>query len=195
MAIGTKSIQAGGETFTPVLGDPIVNETPSGVLDGTNRTFVISLAPQAGTVMVFLDGMLMKPGAGNDYTISGATITWEYDIGSCPTAQMLVWYLKEGESINVWNPIITTATVTAERNDAVFCDTTAIGPFTVLLPASPEIGDVVRVINLNNSFETNNLTIGRNSSNIMGLAEDLIVDENISFDLMYSNASQGWTIM
>jgi len=48
-----------------------------GAIDGVNAVFVMASAPNpAGTENVFLNGILQEPGAGNDYTISGLTITF-----------------------------------------------------------------------------------------------------------------------
>lgn len=58
---------------TPSFAD---RETPSGSVDGSNTSFGLAHTPTAGTEMVFLNGILQEPGAGNDYTISGATITY-----------------------------------------------------------------------------------------------------------------------
>jgi hypothetical protein len=54
----------------------VVRETPSGTINGVNTTFTLANTPIAGTEMVFLNGILQEPGAGNDYTISGAAITY-----------------------------------------------------------------------------------------------------------------------
>ena len=60
----------------PTIYTP-VKEVPSGDINGTNVTFVISDAPAvAGTEQVFLNGLLQFSGAGDDYTISGGTITF-----------------------------------------------------------------------------------------------------------------------
>jgi len=45
------------------------------VKNGTNTSFVLAFTPTVGTEEVFLNGVLQEPGAGNDYTISGGTIT------------------------------------------------------------------------------------------------------------------------
>lgn len=50
-------------------------ETPSGTINGSNVTFTLANTPTAGSEHVFLNGELQDVGAGNDYTISGATIT------------------------------------------------------------------------------------------------------------------------
>lgn len=57
--------------------DVIVNETPSGTVNGTNPTFTLANTPESGTVAVHVNGLRQKSGAGNDYTISGSTITFE----------------------------------------------------------------------------------------------------------------------
>lgn len=56
----------------------VFNETPSGVVDGVNTEFVLADEPVSGTVQVFYDGVKMDEGVGNDYTISGDTITLEF---------------------------------------------------------------------------------------------------------------------
>ena len=53
----------------------IVRETPSGTLNSSNVTFGLAHTPTSGKEMVFLNGIVQNPGGGNDYTISGATIT------------------------------------------------------------------------------------------------------------------------
>ena len=63
-------------TGKPTIYTP-VKEVPSGNINGTNVTFVISDSPAvAGTEQVFLNGLLQFAGAGDDYTISGDTITF-----------------------------------------------------------------------------------------------------------------------
>ncbi|MFZ5985498.1 MAG: hypothetical protein ACOYWZ_00005, partial [Bacillota bacterium] len=54
----------------------IIRETPSGAINGTNVTFTLANTPVTGTETVYLNGLLQEPGAGNDYTISGTTITY-----------------------------------------------------------------------------------------------------------------------
>jgi hypothetical protein len=53
----------------------VTRETPTGSVNSSNVTFTLASAPTANTEEVFLNGLLQEPGAGNDYTISGATIT------------------------------------------------------------------------------------------------------------------------
>ena len=53
----------------------VTRETPTGAVNGSNVTFTLANTPVAGTEHVYINGLLMEPGAGNDYTISGSTIT------------------------------------------------------------------------------------------------------------------------
>lgn len=53
----------------------VVRETPSGTINGSNTSFTLANTPVSGTESVFLNGILQDAGAGNDYTISGTTIT------------------------------------------------------------------------------------------------------------------------
>jgi hypothetical protein len=53
----------------------VTRESPSGLINGSNTTYTLANTPSVGTEEVFLNGILLDPGAGNDYTISGATIT------------------------------------------------------------------------------------------------------------------------
>lgn len=56
-------------------GDFIHNETPSGSVNGSNVTFTLANTPQSGKLLLFLNGLLQEEGSGNDFTISGTTIT------------------------------------------------------------------------------------------------------------------------
>lgn len=54
----------------------VTRETPSGTINGSNTTFVLAFTPISGTEHVYLNGILQESGSGNDYTISGPTITY-----------------------------------------------------------------------------------------------------------------------
>jgi hypothetical protein len=53
----------------------IDKEVPSGSINGVNTAFTLANTPVAGSEHVYLNGILIESGAGNDYTISGASIT------------------------------------------------------------------------------------------------------------------------
>ena len=56
--------------------DVICNEVPSGLINSSNTVYTLANTPVAGTVEVYLNGLLQAPGTGLDYTISGGTITF-----------------------------------------------------------------------------------------------------------------------
>jgi len=89
-----------------------------------------------------------------------------------------------------------TTTYTTVNGDQVLVDTSGGGigtAITINLPASPAVGNEVTFIDSGNNFASNNLTIGRNSSNILGSGSDLVVSANGSaFTLVYVNATRGW---
>ena len=76
----------------------------------------------------------------------------------------------------------------------MFANTTS-GAWTLTLPASPSIGDEVSVVDYAGTFDTNNLTIGRNSQKIQGSAADLTVaTERAGFTLAFTDGTQGWLL-
>jgi hypothetical protein len=51
-------------------------EIPSGTINGVNTSFTLAFSPISGTEHVYLNGLFQESGAGNDYTLSGAIITF-----------------------------------------------------------------------------------------------------------------------
>jgi hypothetical protein len=92
-----------------------------------------------------------------------------------------------------WQAVKTTG-FTGAAGEGYFCDTTG-GAFTATLPATPTLGDEVTFVDYAGTFDTNNLTVGRNSENIQGSAADLTVSvERAGLTLVYSGATQGWLL-
>jgi hypothetical protein len=88
-----------------------------------------------------------------------------------------------------------TNTYTAFAGDKIFVDTSSTA-FTITLPASPSVGDEVRFLDLANTFDSNNLTVARNSQKIDGATSDLTVaTEGAAFALVYSGATYGWKLL
>ena len=69
------------------------------------------------------------------------------------------------------------------------------GGVTITLPASPATGDEVHFVDQGYDFNSNALTVGRNSSNIANAASDLTVNtQGAAFGLVFSgDATTGWT--
>jgi hypothetical protein len=92
-----------------------------------------------------------------------------------------------------WQAVKTTG-FTAVAGEGYFCDTSSAA-FTATLPATPTLGDEVTFVDYAGTFDTNNLTVGRNSENIQGSAADLTVSvERAGLTLVYSGATQGWLL-
>ena len=88
-----------------------------------------------------------------------------------------------------------TGTYTAFAGDKIFVNTSS-GAFTITLPASPSAGDEVRFLDLANTFDSNNLTVARNSEKIDGATSDLTVaTEGAAFALVYSGSTYGWKLL
>ena len=81
-----------------------------------------------------------------------------------------------------------TTNYTAVNGDQIIADTSG-GAFTITLPATPSLGDVV-IITDGGNFATTNLTVGRNSSLIQDLAEDLTINlQGVTVQLIYSGTT------
>jgi hypothetical protein len=84
--------------------------------------------------------------------------------------------------------------LTVASNDRYFINTTA-GPQTVILPASPQTGDQISLLDLASTFDTNNCTINRNGNKIMGTETNLILStEDEAITLVYTGATYGWKL-
>jgi hypothetical protein len=54
----------------------VMDEVPSGTIDGSNASFTLANTPLAGKLLVFKNGQKMFIGASNDYTLSGAVVSF-----------------------------------------------------------------------------------------------------------------------
>ena len=93
-----------------------------------------------------------------------------------------------------WDTTVKTSGFTAVSGVGYFVNTTS-GAITVTLPASPDAGAVVAVSDYANNFATNNLTLGRNGSNIGGVAANsVLVVNGAAVTLVYVDATKGWIV-
>ena len=94
-------------------------------------------------------------------------------------------------------PVVVTANATVVLTGlrAVYACNTQAGSFTLTLPASPAAGTIVKVRDYKSTFAVNNLTVARNGKNILGLAEDYILDvSNYGREFVYVDATMGWSV-
>jgi hypothetical protein len=67
----------------------IDNETPTPAVDGVTTVFTLAHTPNPSTsAKGYLEGLRLNPGVGNDFTISGATITMAV---APPAGQPFLW--------------------------------------------------------------------------------------------------------
>jgi hypothetical protein len=93
---------------------------------------------------------------------------------------------------NPWQS--TSSSITIAANDRYFVNTSSAA-VTITLPASPQAGDQVSLIDLAGTFDTNNCTVARNGNKIMGLTENLVLSiEDAGITLVYSGATYGWKL-
>src|SRR6056300_1620847 len=105
-----------------------------------------------------------------------------------------------GGSVNIsagtdWQSVVTadgsTAT-TASAGEGYFIDTTS-NAHTINLPSSPTQGDEVTIVDYAGTFGTNNVTVGRNGSNIDGSASDgTLATNKLSVRFVYIDSTRGW---
>lgn len=94
-----------------------------------------------------------------------------------------------------------TAAYTAVAGEEVLCDTNAAaGDFDITMPASPSVGDVVRIV-LITDHATRDVKIDRNSSNWMGSTTANVEDkymlclEGDSVTVKYMGGGVGWSVI
>ena len=100
--------------------------------------------------------------------------------------------IVKDQETRVWRAV--SANETVQAGAQLLVDTSG-GARTITLPASPAAGDEVTFLDAKYTIDSNNLTVGRNSSNIVNAAADLTVaTEGAGFTLVYSgDATVGWT--
>ena len=132
-------------------------------------------------------------------TTTSYTLTWPAAVAGgngyllkSTTGGVLSW--EEADAGGTSWQAVKTGNFTAAAGQGVFCNTTS-GSFTLTLPSSPTIGDEVSFIDYAGTFDTNALTIGRNSSKINGAEADLTVSvERAANTLVFTDSTQGWLL-
>jgi len=197
-------------TIARTAGQETSTESFTG--DGTTTNFTLSDPPVINSgIIVFVDGIQQQ--LTSNFTVSGSTLafTTAPDSGADIDVYILV---KEKVSIDTVSDgtltrakmatslqrnvigaysIINTNT-TASAGGYYFVDTSG-GAITLTLPTTALLGDTIRIIDMSGTFDTNNLTVARNSHKIQRDSADLTVDtEGAAFDLIYSNSTNGWLL-
>ena len=91
-----------------------------------------------------------------------------------------------------WCTTAKTSPFTAVSGDGFFVNTTS-GAITVTLPASPSAGDIVAFKDYANTWDTNNVTICRNSSKINGQCANATLRHRSTIsNFIYVDGTKGW---
>jgi len=181
LALSNGAVSNGKNLYFKLTGTLTANRTVT-MPDSAERVFIVEDATDRSASLFTLT---VK-------TVSGTGVT-------LPVGSTNLVY-SDGTNINLGirnkGYVTPGATYTAVNGDQVLVDTSGSGigaPVTINLPASPAIGNEVHFIDSGNNLASNNLTIGRNGSNILGVSADLIISVNTAaFTLVYVNATRGW---
>jgi len=210
---GTKIINAkGNNAVNPDIVEIVVGGLPGGSTTQVQFNSSGAFAGDANFTWVASDGLnigtskelRLQDDSGGQYigqkaanSTTSYTLTWPATTGSADqiltTNGSGVLSFVDNSGGTDWQAIKTT-TYTAVAGEGIFANTSG-GAWTLTLPASPTIGDEVSVVDYAGTFDTYNLTVGRNSKNIQGAAADLTVaTERAAFTLVFSDNTQGWLL-
>ena len=181
LALSNGAVSNGKNLYFKLTGTLTANRTVT-MPDSSERVFIVE---DATTRSASNYTLTVKTVSGTGLTLPVGSTTVLYSDGTNITGKL--------QTKGYHTP---SANYTAVNGDQIFVDTSGGGigsAVTITLPASPSVGSEVHFIDSGNNFASNNLTIARNGSNILGAASDLVVSVNGSaFTLVYVNATRGW---
>lgn len=92
---GSAWLSIGYLVSSPSFKTQVWNEVPVGAIDGSNAKFTLAGTPNpSNSLLVFRNGLLMRAGVGNDYTLTGTEI--QFESGNIPqTGDSLVCSYSE----------------------------------------------------------------------------------------------------
>lgn len=181
----------------------VASSDPSSSLDAGDLAFNTT-----GNVLKYYDGSAWQgitaggitdiaqdstPQLGGNLDLNGNNITGTGGIPSANLTGTIAEARLPASALGaIWESKNSNFTAEARKN--YFVDTSS-NAVTATLPSSGTAGDEIHFLDVSATFDTNNLTVGRNSHNIQGLAQDMTVDvERAGFTLVYYNATQGWLL-
>lgn len=172
---------SGSAPYTVTLTDPSL---AAGQSQGfwNNTGGVVTLSTPTGTIYG------PNVNSATTYVMSNNSVVFV----TCDGTNYIVTGTVGSGFINV---DVSSSTYTAKASQFLWVNTTSTA-ITVTLPAAPAKGDIIRIVDIANNFNVNNLTIARNSLPIMGdNTQNLTVaTQGAAFDLIYYDATRGWRI-
>ena len=190
----------GYDAFNVTNASRALTFTNGAVSNGKNEVIKLTGTLEANVNVTIPDSIEKTYTVQDTCNHAGYTLTFKTTSGSgvllCEGHTYQLWSdgtnIYKGSEEKVWRAI--TVAETVQPGAQILANTNG-GAFTLTLPASPSAGQEVSVIDQGYDFNTNALTIGRNSSNIANAAADLVVNtQGAGFTLVYSgDATTGWT--
>jgi len=177
-------------------------ETDTFTGDGSTASYtLVNGSPTSKSLtMVYVQGVYQ---AKANYSLTSGAIVFQ----TAPAEDDAIEVLSIS-AINTSSPVTSvngeTGAVTVQSKHSVSvisADTNAVAntvyvftaSLTLTLPASPSVGDSIKISNLS---DVATCVLGRNGNKIMGDAEDLTLDTaSASFELIYSGSTKGWVII
>jgi len=211
---GTKIINAKGNDVTnPDIVEIVVGGLPGGSTTQVQFNSSEAFAGDANFTWVASDGLnigtskelRLQDDSGGQYigqkaanSTTSYTLTWPATTGSADqiltTNGSGVLSFVDNSGGTAWQAVSAAATISVASGNGYFLNTTG-NAITATLPASPTIGDEISFVDYAGTFDTYNLTVGRNSENIQGAAADLTVaTERAGFTLVFTDGTQGWLL-
>ena len=199
--------QAIGGVATIALAASTENlSIPQGSLDNArnavlkftgNTACTVTIGPNTVEKVYFIHNdctaiVTIKQGTGNTVAVNPKSFKAIYLEGTGSGAGV-VDLLVAPDGGFTWSPTDITSATTLVKGTGYFVNTSS-SAVTVTLPASPNRGDTIKIIDLG-SAATNNITVARNSEKIQGLSEDMtIATDEAAFGLVYSGSTNGWRL-
>lgn len=168
----------------------VANLTVTNTIDidatgGIDEAVVGATTPAAGTFTTLEASTSLQ-------ISSGTTVTTIFDEDSMASDSATALATQQSIKAYVDNNAYTgeftvvTANTTIAAGDLVVVNSAS--DITITLPASPSAGNTVTIRNSG----TGTVTVGRNGSNILSLAEDGTLNAGTSTQLVYVDATIGW---
>jgi hypothetical protein len=161
----------------------------------TNYTLLNGSPSDEKFTMVYIQGVYQEK---STYSLSAGDIIFSTAPQSGYTIEIISVNGGGIQTAQSYTPV----GATKVNVEVISTNTTAVGhnylyvltaSLTLTLPSSPSAGDSIKI---SNRSGTTTCVLGRNGNNIMGSASDLTLNTaSASFELIYSDATNGWVII
>lgn len=189
-ATGTALASPNQGLFTTITGGVgIITLTDPNQCLGSSQGFWNTTGAQA--TLTTPSGTIKGPNVNSavSYVMSNNSVVFLTSVGTD--------YVVSGQvsGLGFINVDVASATYTASASQLLWVNTTST-VITVTLPVAPLKGDTIRIVDIANTFNTNNLTLARNGQPIMSDSSGnmTVATQGAAFDLIYYDATRGWRI-